>query len=374
MNKVFFVIFLLSLSACSTALRPLVLDGKTPLTASAIGRAPVAPTAIAIDNSAKFVAVGGDSLWLIDLHSGARRQLLNDNVDALCWSFDGRWLAVAQRQGRGALLKIFSHSGLLVNEIAFEGRLVQLLWPPGELLYGAELRTRSYRFGTHLDANFYIVATNGSKEAIDLYETTISPAVAARLEERVYQPLEIDLSPLKDELLYTRIFAPPAFAAERRLVIRNLVSEAERQVSAIPLNKGAGYLQADGESLLVAEGDGQVRQVSLWKDQQQIRYTADKFAYHRSGPWLMLGQRLRQDRGDLDLVLPDSVQLYFSSNGQQLILKRGAQLYLLKDLPVDGLPQIEASELKTWLKLRKLRSLGLISHEEYHMAKERLSL
>lgn len=357
-------------AACAQAPRALPLSSSAPLLAQPLFAAPQDPFDVALNNSGSYLALAGKNLELYDLQSGAHQTLLAQRVDALCWSYDGNFLAVAVQKANQSVLTIYTAVGRLQTEHSVPGRVSRLQWLKEQPLVASLLEHKTYKFGTHLKASLAQVDRQGSMEILPLYETTINPATAARLGENLFRLFATDLSALGDEVLYARIFAPPAFAAQRRILIRNLASGAERQLAEISLEKGGARLLADGETALVFNGSNQVEQLELWQEAQKASFAATDFSYNAASDWLILDDHLQSRDKQFLLNLPPLAQHWFSANGQHGALNSDGYLYLLANLGVREKPELPRQLREPWQTLRKLRSSGLIDEKDYHMAKE----
>ena len=370
MIKFLVSLLLVLLAGCASVFKPLpVVDVErfSIQNVSHIGTA--GPMAISADG--RLAAWGDGGLQLLDIEAKHQVQLLEDVPETLCWSPDGVQLAVTTRVGAVSKLTVFDRSGVNVYEQDLNGLVGRLQWPLVGGLTAGVLRYESYRFGTHIAQRLLRWDAGWLMTEVPLYETTIMPSTAATLNGRLAETFDFDLSPLGDEVLYTRLHAPPAFAASRHLVLFNLQTRQERQVAALPLLNGAGRLTADGEFALISEGIGQVRRQDMWSNGSSDSWAGEYSDYDASSGLLLAGHQLLQDHLLL-LELPPKSQTQISFGGKFLLINWDKRLYRLTGYPVSqNEPNDEVSMTKL-KKLRRLRSRGLIELNEYQQSKARL--
>lgn len=371
MKRFSIALLLLWLSACSAGLRPLPVADAGRYTIQ-----PLAPLAaddpVGLSADGGLVAWGDSALYLFEVPTRQLKQLLDASPDALCWSPDGAWLATAIRQEDGSILHVFDRSGGVVHREQLAGRVGRLQWPKAGRLTAAVLEFKTFSFGTHISGQLLQWDVHWDSTKTPLYETTINPALATQLSGRLHQTLDFDLSPLGDEVLYARLYAPPAFDPARYLVLRNLQSADEARIAPLPLLEGRGRLAADGESVLVADGAGEVSLQGLWSSEIHEIWAGRRFDYDAASGLLLVDRQLFQGQAPL-VTLPQESRAQIAPGGEYLLVNWQQQLYLLSGYPLSAPQARSTGSLQRLLKLRRLRSRGLIEQHEYLQSRERLS-
>jgi len=311
----------------------------------------------------------GLNLFMVETHQ--RRRLLDTTPDAICWSPDGKMLVAVVPQDGDSHLYVFSQAGQSVYDEKIPGRVSRLQWLEHGSLTAGILDHTTYKFGTHIVAHLLQWDALWRTTQIPLYETTIKPVTAVQLAGHLHETLDFDISSFGDEVLYTRLYAPPAFAATRHLVLRHLQTAVESKIADLPLIDGAGRLTSDGESALISNGVDAVRLEEMWNSERLTIWAGDSFSYAPPSGLIVVGNQLYQG-GRSVLRLPPSSHAQISFGGDFLLVKWHSQLYLLSGYLVshDNGPKIV--DMEKLLKLRRLRSRGLIEPDEYHQSRERL--
>lgn len=370
MLKILLSLSLVLMVGCTSSILPLEISGSN-LQVRPIARVSAAgPMAISADG--RMVAWGGKVLTLVDLETNQRFEPLSLAPDSLCWSPDGSLLAAALYHDGQAQLQVLDRNGTLVYEQALPGRVFRLRWPQAGGLMAGALQADSYKFGTHVTEHLLRWDDLWQVTDIPLYETTLMPITMARLGEHLYQTFDFDLSPLGDEVLYTRVHAPPAFSSTRHLILHNLRSGEERQVANLPLLGGTGRLAADAESVLVVDGQGTIKKQDLWSGALRQQWPGSRFDYSAATDLLIADGRLFLDQLEF-FDLPEASSAQFSLGGKFILIAWHKSLYRLEGYSVAAVPELEPEILERLLKLRYLRSRGLIEPNEYLDAKEKLA-
>lgn len=370
MNKYLFLLVFLLLSACVPKIETLPLGGSDQLTVH-----PLAMTfnlgSMDVSADGRLVAWGDSYLNLYDVTTRNHKQLLETPPDALCWSPDGTLLAAVVPTEGDSHLYVFDRNGVSVYEQSLSGRVGRLQWPQAGNLTAGVVKHKAYTFGTHMSGQILRWDDHWQVKKTLLYETTITPATAFLFAGRLQESLDFDISPFGDEVLYTRLFAPPAFAAERYLVLQNLQTSDETRITTLPLLTGKGRLVNDGESALVATGSGIVSRRRLWSPEVIQEWSGVQVDYDASSGLLLAGHQLFKNK-ELLLELPLKSRVKLSSGGQYLLVEWQKQLYLITGYPVHQVNTLSEFKLQKIKKLRRLRSRGLIEPIEYQQSRERL--
>ncbi len=368
--KKLFILFFLLLSSCASQIETLPVEGIGQLTVHPLAKSFNLDSAeVSIDG--RLVAWGDNYLNLYDVANQDHKHLLMTHPDALCWSPDGTLLAAVVPAEGESHLYVFDQNGSAVFDAPFSGRVGRLQWPYAGILTAGVVKHKTYTFGTHMTGQLLQWDKHWQVSKTLLYETTITPATAFLLADRLHETLDFDISPFGDEVLYTRLFAPPAFAAERYLVLHSLYTTDETRIASLPLLAGKGRLAYDGESVLVAAGLGVVSQLDLWSSDLLQSRPGTQFDYDVVSGLLLTGHQLFKDK-QLLLELPLQSQAKLSSGGQFLLIRWQKQLYLLAGYPAHKINNPSGPKMLIIQKLRRLRSRGLIEQNEYQQSRERL--
>ncbi len=370
MNKLLVCLLSFLLTGCVAAIVPLpVLDAERFSIRQLLPVDKIGLMAISADG--RMLAWSDSDLELFDIESSQRHSLLNARAETLRWSFDGALLAATTYMDGESHLYVYDRSGVAVFDTHFAGRVGRLQWSHTGQLTAGVLSARKFSFGTHIKGQLLSWDGRWRMTKIPLFETTIKPTTAAQLADRLYETFDFDLSPLEDEVLYTRLYAPPAFAATRYLVLHNLQTGEEKQIASLPMLVGKGRLAADGESAYVTDGKGQITLQDLWSTRILQQWTGTRFDYDPRSEWLIADGGLYQGQ-QLQVQLPPKSFFRLSSGGHFLLVSWNRQLYLLSDYSAGERTKIGGVRMKKLQKLRRLRSRGLIEQAEYLQARERL--
>lgn len=341
-------------------------DGATLETLARID--PGAP--FAADPEGGRVALVRDGLRILDPASG--EQLLSaESPAALAWADDGKRLAAAFAHGGGTLLKIFA-GGRVEREAEISGRVDRLDWHPETGLFAAATTLEVYSFGANYKAVLYRWQGEGAPLATPLHDVTLKPLTLHNWGEHLYRTVRLEISPFGDEILYTRLHDPPAFSPYLKIVQQHLETGAEREVAHVALTSG-GAVHAADETVLYGDGMRRSRRVDPWTASElQSWPTAGRtLAISRGGRYLLLDGRLYRDGAEI-AAFPAGSEGRFSSGGR-LFLRVDRRLYRLSGLEEDPTPALAPAVRDRLRKLRKWRSDGLISHDEYLRQKQRMT-
>ncbi len=256
-------------------------------------------------------------------------------------------------------LQLVSDSGT-ETLAAGAGSVVAQTWHK-DILYALVIRQKRFSFGVNLRT--YLVRWQrdaGAGETL-LADVTVDPSLPTFVGDAFPAGPILLVSPYGDEIVYTRIHDPPAFSPEYRVLVRHLVSGRERLLSRHALSGGAVALYPDGESILLSDGR-KVSRISLWGEEQTVVADTPASELDVGGDYRFLAGRLM--RGD-DLVWEHSgiERAVFSPDGAKLALVARRHIYIVELQSQQAHPDVKVTAER--LQLRRLRALGLISHEEY---------
>ena len=319
----------------------------------------------------KLVLVSG-SLQLYDPATGSS-QTLGEKPLAVAWSPDGERLATASPQGTGTALRILDGHGAVLSEASIAGRVTKLAWrSPAELL-AAAITIDKFAFGANIKGRLLSWDGVAAPVATTLNDITVRPFIAKWPLETLYHTLSFTLSPLGDEIVYTRLIDPPAFAPYLRIVIRHLESGAEKEVTGVAVGSAGAVYAADGERILYGDGDAASHWFDPWGERELATIPAPgrNIAVSPANHYAFIDGRLYSDGKELARFSPGCIGA-FSPRGESLLLGCDNDLYLVSGLHEQSAGHGTPKDRDRLLTLRKWRSEGLISIPDYESAKERM--
>lgn len=358
---------LIALAGCSTGMQARVPDGLLLKPVAACD--PGSPYAV---NRAGVVACVTAGAIEMRSQQGAPAAIKEAPATAISFSPRGEMLAAAIPAGKITFLRLFDSEGKTVSETKIAGRVVSLLWRSDSQLLASAIDFRKYSFGTELKSFLYQWSGKTPPEKEKLTDVTLRPQVAAMPEELLFDQLRLALSPYGDEIAYTSLKDPPLFSPYLRVIIRHLDTGAEAEVAQTSIGAGTVAYGPDGEWLMVGHDTAETRKVSLpdGKVLEKLPPSAGRPAISPSGAYLFLGGELYQ--GDKVIAsFPPEAKGSFLPDGSGLALSHKGKLYLLSGLKDAGAER--PADLERILKLRRLRSQGLISEDEYQQQKGKVT-
>ncbi len=351
----------------------LPVSGRLPAGAQVVALARVeANGPLAVDAAGRKVAYLDGGLWSRDLVSGATHTLTPDRPVHLVWSADGEALAAAFEQGGKSLIRVFDDRGRSTAETTLPGRVSGLQWRADGTLLVLTFTVERFRFGTSMEQVLHHWDRKGEPTARRLNGSTLMPKVAEQLEASLAHMLGFALSPLQDEILYYRLYNPPALTPQLRLVLYHLGSGRERILADVALAAVGAAFSGAGDRILYGNGEQETRLLDPWGDRVLARYpvAGKRVAMSPSGGLLLLDGQLFID-GRLAASFPAESRGLFAAWGRALLVQHGTHLFRVSGLP-DGAPdgaiippmEAEASRRR---ELRKWLSEGLITTEDYRL-------
>ncbi len=321
-------------------------------------------------------AFADDLLQLYDLQTGNTVPFVPaTGLAALDWSPDGRKLAAAFREGDDSLLRIFDISGNVLAESKVRGDVTKLMWRSADEVLASAVLTKKFSFGTNFSGVLYRWKGTAAPTARVLNDTTIKKATAGIPKEALYHTFTFTVSPLGDEVVFTKLIDPPMFPAYIKIVMYNLETGAEHEAvtGEAAVSSGGAAFTADGERIIYGNGFDSTVQLDPWTGAKKnaLPSPGRTIAVSPANLYLFLdGTLFRKDKAVASF--PAMVKGAFSPHGDHLLLSFEKNIYLisgLKEPPVATLPPAVKERL---LVLRKWRSEGLISPAEYEAAKGKL--
>jgi len=355
-------VFLCTLTGCSTLTPTTALpDGFTVKSVAQLDQN--AP--FAVNRNGEFAAVHQGALVLTG-PSGASRQLAQERATALSFSPSGAKLAAAFPTGKQTILRLFDcKGGAVLTDTTLPDRITSIAWRSENEVLATTLGIQKFSFGSLLSSRVYRWDAATPPVATTLGDVTVRPALARMPEERIFDTLHLAVSPYGDEIAYSAIKDPPLFPPYQRVTIRHLETDAEREVAQIGIGSGGPIYAPDGESLVIGDAGRMTLRISIPEAKEIDAWpTPGSFpALSPSGAYLFLDGTLYQESRALT-SFPVQSKAAFLPDGSGLALSYDGKLYLVSGLKDQAAPALPA-DLGQLLKLRRLRSLGLISEQEY---------
>jgi len=334
-----------------------------------------------IDSDAPFawhpdgngIAYVRGKLHVENLSSGVRNKI-ETSPSSISWSPNGDRLVTASRDGNDTKLRIINMKGAVLEETTVRGNSVKLAWISESEILAASLAVERFKFGSNLRTILYKWIPGSSPVLTILNDVTMLPSRAKQRENIYYKSFLFAVSPLGDEIAYTKLVEPPNFPSYLKLVVRNIDSGREKDAPTIKLNPAGAVFSTDTENILYGDGIGAVRRLSPWTgiEQDVIATPGRTIALSSGDRYLYVDGRLYFEGQEI-ASFPAECEAAFAPTGGKILLKCDNSLSILsgltdsyKKLPIpEGMDQI--------LSLRKWRSEGLISEQEYQSAMKRIT-
>ncbi|HBA86920.1 MAG TPA: hypothetical protein DCZ75_02720 [Geobacter sp.] len=363
------LILLLSsaLGGCSTAMQGTPLPDGFSLKKVA-DSVPGSPFAANRDGTLASVTKGGLEITDVD---GSSRNIASESASLLCFSPGGSRLAAAMPIDNGTLLRLFDLEGKLLGETAIKERVTSMAWRSTEEVLAASLGINKFTFGSQLISRLYRWDGLTPPLATTLSDVTVRPPVGKMPQETIYGSLSIAVSPYGDEIAFSALRDPPLFTPYLRISTRHMETGTEHEVAKTSVGSGGIIYTPDGESLVVSDAHAMTRKLALpdGKETDAWPTPGSNSALSPSGEYAFLDGRLYHS-GKVIATFPPQTRGTFIPDGSGLALSLDGKLYLVKGLQDRPAPPLPAG-LDRLLKLRRLRSLGLISEQEYRAQKKK---
>jgi hypothetical protein len=319
------------------------------------------------------IALVSGTLQIYDPASDSSRPL-GPAPSTLDWAFDGEHLAAAFPQGEDTTLRILNMDGEVLSEAGSSGHVTKLVWRSADELLIAAITAEKFSFGANIKGILYRWSGIGKPAATILSETTVRPFIAKWPVKSLDHTLTIALSPLGDEIVFSRLIDPPAFSPSLKIVLRHLESGAEKEAAKVGVASAGAVYSADGERILYGDGITASHWRDPWGERELATFPSPGRAAIALSPanrYALIDGRLYRDGSEV-VVFPATCEGAFAPGGGRLLIRYDGNLYLVSGLheaPLDSALPVDRGRLLT---LRKLRSEGLISASDYQAAKERM--
>ncbi|MBU5615024.1 hypothetical protein [Geomonas azotofigens] len=354
------VVMLFSLAGCAATLPAQLPAGfqVKPAGRSDVG----APFQAGTKGAVAAVAQG--AVELTD-KQGRKVRLADRPATAISFSPGGEKVALVLPVQNATLLRIVDLEGKTLGETRVTGKVTSVAWRSENELLAGVLKITKFSFGSQMAT--HLLQWDGKSTPVDstIIDITLRPQVASLPEDVLYDQLHIAVSPYRDEIAFTSLKDPPLFAPYLKVLVRNLDTGGGYEVGQVPLGAGKVFYTPDGESLVFAQGVEATRRVSLpeGKELETWGSPAINPAASPSGTYLLLDGHLYRKGKEIASVPPDA-RGSFLPDGSGLVLSYRGNLFHVSGLD-DGAPAALRPDLERVLKLRRLRSQGLITEQEY---------
>jgi len=360
-----FPCLLLPFTACVAGLSPPPLPpGLLLRTAGPVDRGGIVVWA----PDGERIALAYKGTRIRNLATGAEEVLDSALPVALCWSADGEKLVAAYAVPAGLRLRLFALGSVgPVGETTVPGRVAGLFCPDDGSVVVIASVLRTFSFGGNFATSLYRWDGANEPTAIIVNDVSVKPLTLKKLGASIFDLVQPQLAPMQDELLFTRLHDPPALAPYFQLVQVHLLSGSSRVVADLPLTSSGGRYLAQGERVLVADGQGSTLLIDPWTQEVAavLSLPGHVLATSPVGSRQLVDGHLFVDDKEI-AVLPDVDAAGFAPRGDRLLIRRDGDLFLLEYLPAEPRPSWFVDPLRQrLLKLRQWRSSGLINHTDY---------
>ena len=353
------------LTGCSTLMQgaPLPEGFEVKKVAKADAGAP-----FSVSRTGTVAAVSKGSVRLTE--GGVTRTIAEGAATEVSFSPSGEKLAVVLPAEKKSVLRLFDRQGKGIAETTIPMTVTGIAWKSDEAVVATAVAFKKYSFGSHLTTFLYQWDGAADPASARMSEVTIRPNLANLPEEQLFANFNMALSPYGDEIAYSSLKDPPLFTPYQRVAIRHLESGNERDVAVTALGSGGPVFLPDGESILVGNTHGMTREIAVPEPKEIGAWPSPgKYpALSPSGSYLFLDGRLYQ--GDRTVIqFPTKSRAQFLPDGSGLAVSHDGKLYLVTGLNDPATPALPADTAKL-LQLRRLRSMGLITEQEFRVQKE----
>lgn len=292
-------------------------------------------------------------------------------ASALSFSPSGDRVAAALPSGNLTLLRLLDGDGKVLGETQLTGRVTSVAWRSESEVLAGVLNVKKYSFGSRVTSRLFQWNGVAAPLATTLNDVTVRPRVGNLPDDVLYNQLIIAVSPYGDEIAYSTLKDPPLFSPYLKIVTRHLESGSASEVAQASLGAGKVVYTPDGDCLVIGDAEKSARRISIpeGKELESWPSAGSNPALSPSGSYVLLDGHLYQ-KGKEIATFPPEAKGVFLPDGSGLALSYQGRLYLvsgLKDRPGPALP----ADLDRVLKLRRLRSQGLITDQEYKNQKDK---
>lgn len=351
---------LLSLAGCAATLPAQLPAG---FQVKPVGRSD-AGTPFDVGAKGALAAVAQGAVELTDAQ-GMKRKVADEAATAISFAPAGDKVALALPAQSATLLRILDVSGRTIGETKVAGKVISIAWRSDNELLAGILRINKFSFGSQVTTHLLQWDGKGAPVDTTMIDVTLRPHVANLPDDVLFNQLYIAVSPYRDEIAFASLKDPPLFSPYLKVLVRHLDSGSGYEVGDAPLGAGKVFYTPDGESLIFANSVETTQRVSLPERKELESWDSPMInpAVSPSGNCVLLNGHLYRKGKDIATFPPDA-KGSFLPDGSGLVLSYQGKLFQVSGLN-DGAPPALRADLERVLKLRRLRSQGLITNKEY---------
>lgn len=326
--------------------------------------APAAP--FACNPQGEEVAFASEGLRLLAPGDDEGRELAAEAPTLLSWSPDGGRLAAAFSGEGETVLRLFAANGKALGETRVAGSVGALGWGSATELMAAAITLETFTFGGNLRQILYRWDGSAPPAATTLADTTLMRSTVKRWGGVLPGLFHLAVSPWGDAVVYTRFHDPPAFSPYLKVMLRHLESGAEQELAAVSLASGGVLFTPAGNGVLYGDGTGSSRIYDPWGERELASFPLPGrvVALSPGGASLFVDGHLYREGRELAVFTASSGGC-FARHGRELVVRSGGHLFRVEGLAPDEATDPQPQERQRLLALRKWRSEGLITAEEY---------
>lgn len=320
------------------------------------------------------IALADDGLFVHSPGSEARTVFDTSSPSALAWSPDGNYLAAAFENSGNSVIKVYSHRGKKVSEKTVPGNMPVIFWTSDDEILALSAILLEHRFGTSLQQMLHKLTLKGEPVTTVLHNSTIVPLTLKLYDSRqLINQIKPQLSSLRDELLYVRLFNPPVSPPYFKLYVRNLASGAEQELTKLGINAGSALITYDGEEAIWSDGTGDFWRQTIWgqNEPRKMSFSGSRLLLSKNSTTMIRDGKIYNGNVKLGEFQPNC-NLLFMEDGRLLIGWEN-RLFIMEGLPrPPATKTLTKSQIEKLIAVRAWRSSGSITATEYDNSVKRI--
>jgi hypothetical protein len=326
---------------------------------------------VACNPAGAGIAYGHDGLRLTAAGSGGERQLAPEEPLFLAWSPDGTALAAVFDRAPDSLLRWYGSDGVLQHEAAIAGRAVALGWSAPHEVTVAAFWLNRYTFGATLLQTLHRWDGRSAPRATNLPSTTLMPKTVKSWADQLPALLRFAPSPAGDAFVYSRLKDPPLFPPLVQILLVHPESGSSTLLAEFPPVSVSLSFTPNGDAVVYGDGNSS-RRYDPWGERELARHPQPgrSLALSPGGERLFLDGRLYL-RGAERAQFPAESRGCFAGDAGTLVVEHDGSLFAVAGWPPETAHAIGPEERERQLTLRRWRSRGLITADDYRRAVER---
>jgi hypothetical protein len=330
-----------------------------------------ADTPFAPSPDGEWLALVKNGLELLNFKTNQKIQLSTDIPVALAWNHASDQIIAAFSNSQKSTLLVFGTDGEVSSQTDVDGTVSDLVWGAENQIILATITLENYSFGSTLLTKIWHWNVVNSPTILTENSVTIKPLTVKIQGAQLYKTAKLSISPAGDEIIYTRLLDPPAVRPYMKIQLRHLETGIEREVAQVAPTLGDAFLLYE-DMILFSDGLNEVKLLAPWTGLtiQSWQEAGHNLSVSATGHYVLADGRLYEGNKQITIFSP-TVDGLFSTNGS-LFLRYQKQLYLLSGLKKEKKPSLAFEKNQQLLKIRKWRSQGLITHQEFLLQKKRI--